>query len=210
MPTASKFQCQLISWGQVVRLVHNLAVLIRQQGYQPDIIIAVGRGGYVPARLLADYLDMMSLTSIKVEHYIAGAHRQAVASVKYPLAIDVSDMQVLVVDDVSDSGDTFAVTVQHIQERSTPREIRTAVLHHKLVSAFIPDYYAAKVIKWRWLIYPWAQVEDISGFVAELTPRPDNRQAIAERLKELYGFQVPQVLLDYVISKQSWVATNGP
>lgn len=208
MPT--KFQCELVSWGGVVSLTNKLAMLIRQDDFQPDIIIAIGRGGYVPARLLADYLDMMNLTSIKVEHYIAGAHRQAVASVKYPLGIDVSDMNVLVVDDVSDSGDTFTVTIQHINESSTPREIRTAVLHHKTVSEFTPDYYAAKIIKWRWLIYPWAQVEDISGFVADLTPCPDTRQAITVELNNLYGFQVPQDLLEYVISKQQRVAEDEP
>lgn len=203
---ADKFQCELISWKRTVGLSRKLAMQIRQSGYRPDIIIAIGRGGYVPARLLADYLDMMNLTSIKVEHYIAGAHRQALASVKYPLAVDVSQMKVLVVDDVSDSGDTFTVALQYINERATPREIRTAVLHHKTVSAFVPDYYAARVVKWRWLIYPWAQVEDISGFVAELAPCPCTPQAIAEQLSKLYGFQAPQDLLDYVIYKQQRVA----
>jgi len=210
MPEPTKFKCQLITWGQVARLVNKLAAQIRQDGFQPDIIIAIGRGGYVPARLLADYLDMMNLTSIKVEHYLAGAHRQAVATVKYPLGIEVSDMNVLVVDDVSDSGDTFTVTMQHINERSTPQEIRTAVLHHKTVSEFTPDYYAARVIKWRWLIYPWAQVEDISGFIAELEPCPDSLRDIAAQLNESYGIQVPNDLLEYVVSKQERVVLDEP
>lgn len=205
-----KFQCELISWGRVVSLSRKLAVQLRQAGYRPDVIIAIGRGGYVPARLLADYLDIMDLTAIKVEHYVSGAHRQNVATVRYPLNIDVSGQRVLVVDDVSDSGDTFTVTLQHITQRSSPQEIRTAVLHHKTVSAFIPDYYAAKIVKWRWLIYPWAQVEDIGGFVAELSPCPDTRQAIAAELTKLYGFQVPNDLLEYVISKQQRVAADEP
>lgn len=196
-----KFQCELISWGRVVSLSHKLAMQIRQDGFHPDIIIAIGRGGYVPARLLADYLGIMNLTSIKVEHYLAGAHRQNKATVKYPLSIDVSGQQVLVVDDVSDSGDTFAVTMQHITERSTPKTIRTAVLHHKTVSEFVPEYYAAKVIKWRWLIYPWAQVEDIGGFIDELEPCPASRDAVAAQLEEAYGIRVPDKLLDYVMRK---------
>lgn len=208
MPT--KFQCELISWNRVVSLANKLAIQIRQDGFQPDIIIAIGRGGYVPARLLADYLDIMNLTSIKVEHYISGAHRLTSATVKYPLNINVSDMNVLVVDDVSDSGDTFAVTMQHISEQSTPKAIRTAVLHHKTVSEFIPDYYAAKVIKWRWLIYPWALVEDISGFVAEMELCPDTLQDVAEQLKKSYGIQVPNDLLAYVISKQERVEVDEP
>lgn len=208
MPT--KFQCELVSWGSVVNLSNKLAMLIRQDNFQPDIIIAIGRGGYVPARLLADYLGIMNLTSIKVEHYLSGANRLASATVKYPLNINVSDMNVLVVDDVSDSGDTFTVTMQHVNERSTPQEIRTAVLHHKTVSEFTPDYYAARVIKWRWLIYPWAQVEDISGFIAELEPCPDSLRGIAARLNESYGIQVPNDLLEYVVSKQERVVLDEP
>ena len=199
MPT--KFQCELISWNLVASLANKLAIQIRQDGFHPDVIIAIGRGGYVPARLLADNLDIMNLTSIKVEHYISGAHRQNNATVKYPLSIDVSGQQVLVVDDVSDSGDTFAVTLQHITEKSTPREIKTAILHHKSVSQFIPDYYASKVIKWRWIIYPWAQVEDIAGFVSEMSPHSSNTLSdIAARLKESYGIQVPDKLLEYVLN----------
>ena len=207
MPT--KFQCELISWDCVTSLSYKLATQIREDGFHPDIIIAIGRGGYVPARLLADYLDIMNLNAIKVEHYIAGAHRQAIATVKYPLCTDVSGLQVLVVDDVSDSGDTFAVTMQHIMEKSAPREIRTSVLHHKTVSHFTPDFYAAKIIKWRWLIYPWAQVEDISGFVAEMNPRPDNAQDIASMLDESYGIHVPNELLEYVINNQQRVEAYG-
>jgi len=196
---ATKFQCELISWGQVVKLVERLALTIQADGFQPDIIIAIGRGGYVPARLLADYLDMMNLTSFKIEHYTAGAQRQRQAKIKYPLGVDVSGQRVLVVDDVSDSGDTFDIAVQHIRERSEPSEIRTAVLHHKTVSHFVPDYFARKVMKWRWLIYPWAHVEDIGGFIARMELCPADLPAITERLQQDYGIRVPKAILEYIL-----------
>ncbi len=196
-----KFPCELITWGKVVSLVHKLATQIRQDDYHPDIIIAIGRGGYVPARLLADYLDRMNLTSIKVEHYIAGSHKQPVTTVIYPLSINVTDQRVLLVDDVSDSGDTFDVTLQHIRQRSTPKEIKTAVLHHKIVSSYTPDYYATKVTKWRWLIYPWAQVEDISAFITEMQPRPETLSDISNQLKVSYGIHVPDKLLEYIVEQ---------
>ena len=198
-----KFKSELISWNQVVRLVERLARMIQDDGFRPDIIIAIGRGGYVPARLLADYLDMMNLTSFKIEHYIAGAQRQRQAKIKYPLGIDVSGQRVLVVDDVSDSGDTFDIGLQHIRERSAPSEIRTAVLHHKTVSRFVPDYYAGKVIKWRWLIYPWAQVEDIGGFIDRMESPPADLPAIRERLQQEYGIRTPEAVLEYILHKKN-------
>jgi hypothetical protein len=76
-------------------------------------------------------------------------------------------------------------------------------LHHKTTSSFVPDFYAAKLTKWRWLIYPWARVEDIGSFVAKLAPCPDNRHDVAAYLKQAYGIQVPDKLLDYVLQQQA-------
>ena len=196
-----KFPCELISWGKVVSLIHKMAIQIRQDDYHPDIIIAIGRGGYVPARLLADYLDRMNLTSLKVEHYLAGSHKQPVTTVIYPLSINVTDQKVLLVDDVSDSGETFDATLQHIWQRSSPKEIKTAVLHHKTSSNFIPDYFAAKIIKWRWLIYPWAQVEDVSAFISEMQPRPESLSEISDLLASSYGIHVSHKILEYIVEQ---------
>lgn len=197
---ATKFQCELVSWGRIVNLTRKLALLIKQDAYIPDIIIAIGRGGYVPARLLADYLDIMNLTSIKIEHYTAGTCRQDIARVKYPLSIDVSQHSILVVDDVSDTGDTFNVALSHIRQHSSPKEIRTAVLHHKTVSRFTPDYYATRVIKWRWITYPWAQCEDIGHFIMSMDPQPVTLDDITEQLFVEYGVRISRKLVKDVIT----------
>jgi len=179
-----KLCCELISWAEVERLCQRLANLIRESGFRPDLVIAIGRGGYVPARLVCDWLDIMGLTSIKIEHYLSGANRQEKAVIRYPLKADIRGLRVLVVDDVNDMGDTLEAATQHLQTFQ-PGEIRTAVMHHKTVTHFEVDYYARKIIKWRWLIYPWAVTEDVSGFLKRLMPVPesleDARKLLAER-----------------------------
>ena len=65
--------CDLISWDEVHGLARNLAFSIHEAGFRPDLLVAIGRGGYVPGRLLADYLHMKNLTSCRVAHYGAGA-----------------------------------------------------------------------------------------------------------------------------------------
>jgi hypoxanthine phosphoribosyltransferase len=174
-------RCELISWGRVQSLARDLAFRIRKDGFNPDLIVSLGRGGWVPGRLLSDYLGNPNLTEFKVEHY-RGTERQAVARVRYPLTAEVAGRRVLVVDDVTDTGDSFEVAMAHVRSRGKPARMRTLVLHHKTVSPFVPDYYAEEVVDWRWIIYPWAVVEDLTALIGAMGERPADPAATAQRL----------------------------
>jgi len=184
-----QLRCELISWSEVERLCQHLAGLIRESGYRPDLVIAIGRGGYVPARLMCDWLHIMGLTSIKVEHYLSGANRQEEAVIRYPLKADIRGLRVLVVDDVNDTGDTLEAATQHLQAFQ-PGEIRTAVMHHKAVTHFDADYSAGKIVKWRWLIYPWAVNEDVSAFLERLTPAPESLEDAQQLLARQFNIKI--------------------
>ena len=195
----NKFRCELISWRRVYQLSHKIACQVTGSGFQPDKIVAIGRGGYIPARILCDFLDIYDLSAIRVEHYKKGIQRKAVARIVDPLCAGVSGQRLLVVDDVSDTGDTFQVAVEHIC-KFNPQEIKTAVLHHKIVAGFVPDYFAQRVIKWRWLIYPWAMMEDLSAFIRQMENRPSSVKLMARRLKNDYGIRVSGQTLELVLS----------
>jgi hypoxanthine phosphoribosyltransferase len=100
---------------------------------------------------------------MKVEHYLRGAEMKAEAVIRFPVSVDISGKKVLIVDDITDTGDTLKLSVGYVQGLS-PAEVRTAVLQHKICSSFVPDFYGQKVIRWRWIIYPWARYEDLAGF----------------------------------------------
>ena len=182
-------RCELVSWEQFRALARQLALLIQSSGYQPDMIVAIGRGGYMPARLLSDYLDIYNFSGFKIEHYRA-AQKQAEARIRYPLSADVKGLKLLLVDDVSDAGDTFEVAVTHLYERGPPAEVRTAVLHHKAVSSFVTDFCAAEVTEWRWLIYPWAILEDVSGFIRELGLIDASPERMQVEIEAGYGVRI--------------------
>jgi hypoxanthine phosphoribosyltransferase len=161
------------------------------------MVVAIGRGGYVPARLICDALDIMALTSIKIEHYLSGSEKQAQAVIRYPLCTDIKGMRVLVVDDVNDSGDTLQLAVEHIRT-FLPLEVRTAVMHDKHVTHYKVDYFTKRIIKWRWLIYPWAVNEDISAFTRRLSPPPQTLSEAQQRLKEEFGIRISLHLLQHI------------
>ena len=183
------FPCELIDWPQFYELTRELARQIREAEIKIDTIVAIGRGGYMPARILSDLLGIFDLTSFKIEHY-KGSQKGKLAIVKYPLTAPVANKNILLVDDVSDSGDTFYVALEHLQSLGDAEQIHTAVLHHKVVSSFVPDFYADKVEQWRWLIYPWAINEDLSVFITAMRPKSDSPLRIAQYLLENHGIQV--------------------
>ena len=160
------------------------------------MIVAIGRGGYVPARVLSDCLDIYNLTSFKIEHY-RRAHKQPQARIRYPLCANVKGLKVLLVDDVSDAGDTFELALAHLHACGPPAEIRAVALHHKAGSSFVPDYFAVEISEWRWLIYPWAILEDVTGFIRELGLVGAPPEVMRAAIEQAHGVRIPdQVLRD--------------
>lgn len=195
-------RCELVSWARFHTLARKLARAVHTSGYRPDILVAIGRGGYLPARILSDFLGLMDLTSFKIEHYHA-TRKGRQARVRYPLNTDLTGRRVLLVDDVSDSGDTFRVALDHLAGCGSPAEVRTAVLHHKLVSPYVPDYYAQKVRIWRWIIYPWAVAEDVGSFIRAMSPRPADIAEVERRLWLERGVRLPRALLRDILALAS-------
>ena len=195
---SEKIPCKLVSWQDIQALARELAFTVRSSGFRPDIILAIGRGGYIPARLLSDYLNISNLTEFKVEHY-EGTDKAATARVRYPLVAAVNGLRVLVVDDVTDTGDSFDVALAHVRSRGTPAELRTAVLHHKSISPFVPDYFADTIESWRWVIYPWARIEDLMALIGKMADRPHGAEAIAGRLRADNGIRVPLAVIRDVL-----------
>lgn len=183
-------KCYFVSWDKAYRLGRKIARKIKKSGFIPDLVIGVARGGLVPARIVCDFLHQKDLTSVKAEHWGIAA-TLGNARIKYPLPeeIDISGKRILVVDDVADTGETYQVIVKHIIERS-PAEVRTAVLHYKTCSTFIPDYWGEKHDAWKWIIYPWALYEDMTGFIKQVLVRSMTQEDIRGGLKSDFDIRM--------------------
>lgn len=187
-------RCEIVSWHAVHALARRLAHRVIDSGYRPEVIVAIGRGGLVPGRLLSDLLGQMDLTSFKIEHYRHAGKLRA-ARVRYPLAAAVAGRRVLLVDDVADSGETFAVALEHLASRGAPAAVKSAVLHYKTVSPYRPDFYARRVRNWRWIIYPWALAEDVGSCLRAMQPPPADAAEAARRLAAAHGIRLRRDLL---------------
>ena len=193
-----RLRCEVVPQEQVYELCFQLARAISASGYDAEIVVAISRGGFVPARHLCDFLGLSAMTSIKVQHYGPGARKQRRAWVKYPLSGGIEDRRVLLVDDVNDTGDTLQVAKEHLSSFA-PAEVRTAVLHEKLTTTLEADYRAVEVRDWHWIVYPWAVFEDLGNFLSLMDPAPSDAADAAARLLADHGIRLDQRLASRVL-----------
>lgn len=188
---------QRVTLDEVVTHCDRVARQIRDSGFQPDTVVAVARGGFGPARFLCDFLDVSRLLSLQVRHYGAGAHAEAAAQVSEGLCGDIAGRQVLLVDDVNDTGDTLEAAVPYLLQRR-PAVIRTAVLHEKANTSRTADFKSGHIEQWRWILYPWALVEDAGQFLRDMEPAPKTIREAAERLKADHGLDISETEVERV------------
>ncbi len=191
------FKCVQYSWDDVYKLCKELARKIKNSGFKPDAIVAVARGGWVPARILADFLLIRELYSVKAEHWGIVATVTGKAKITQPLTVDLTGKSVLVVDDVADTGETVEIVAQHVKEKNA-KEVRTAVIDFKHTSKFVPDYYAREMEKWAWIVYPWSIYEDVKDLIMKLG-EDGNAEEIAKKLEEKFNLKVDSSVVEEVL-----------
>ena len=196
-----RFKCEILSWRCVADNTKKLSILIKNSGYIPHIVVAIGRGGLVPARILCDYLHIKDLTTIKVEHWGIAATLDKKAIIKFPLNADIKDKRVLLMDDITDTGDTLRIYLEYLKGFG-PQEIRTAVIIHKTTSDFIPDYYVRRITEWRWITFPWHVWEDLTAFIKEIRARGFHSEGdIRHELKDRYNIDIRLELIKKILSE---------
>lgn len=201
---SKKFECEFRSWENIYQLSKEVSKKIKESGWAPDIVIGITRGGWVPARNLCDFLGVKDLIGLKVEHWGITATPNGEARIRYPLKMDLAGRKVLVVDDITDTGKSLVVAVNHIRSLN-PSEIRTATLLRIRSSGFHPDYYAEE-IDWKWIIFPWNVLEDLINLVSDYLREqgPTSFSEIIRGLHDWYGIQVSEELMSEVLSEMEF------
>ena len=150
-----------LTWTDFGEATRELAEQIADDGWRPDIVIAVARGGLTVAGALSYALGVKNCGAINVEFYTGVDARLDVPVVLPPSLdlVDVAGLNVLVVDDVADTGHTLRlvreVLAQHVAEA------RTAVLYHKAQSVIVPDYAWKRTDAW--INFPWSSLPPVKG-----------------------------------------------
>jgi hypoxanthine phosphoribosyltransferase len=122
---------ELMSWEDLGDGARELAEQIHRDGYRPDIVLAVARGGLLVGGALGFALGVKNTFSMNVEFYTGVDERLEMPMLLPPVPdlVDFHEQRVLIADDVADTGATLALVKDFCEGKVA--EVRCAVLYEK-------------------------------------------------------------------------------
>jgi hypoxanthine phosphoribosyltransferase len=196
MAKVESFKCKLVTYDEITRWTLDVARQIQDCRCKPTVIIGLTRGGWVPARLLCDHLHVKKLYAVKTEHWGITASQNGKALLTQELNAPIEGESVLIVDDITDTGESLKLAVSHL-EPMNPKEVRTATLLHITHSTIEPDFYSARVPEedWTWFIFPWNLHEDLRTLLPKTLHVGKTEEEIAVAFKQQFQIDVPEHLV---------------
>ena len=156
-------------YEDIHREAGNLYNVISNSGYSPDVIIAIGTGGFIPARILKSFFkkqiicvtigyydenDKLQDKTNKIQWIQKGSDEHKM----------IKNKKILIIDELDDTRSSLQYVTNELLEYE-PSEIAVGVLHNKIkekkgVLDKRIKYFCSKQIADKWIIYPW-EVTDI-------------------------------------------------
>ena len=144
--------------------MRDLASAVAADDFRPQVMLGIARGGLPLAAGLAYALDVKETATINVEFY-TGVDSRLPEPVVLPPSVDLTelaDRDVLVVDDVADTGRTLAVVMRMCAEAGV--RARSVVVYRKPTTRHEPGY------AWKetdaWIDFPWSSQGPVPEVVA--------------------------------------------
>ena len=181
------------NWDQMGELTFSLAQKILDSGQKFDRIVALAKGGWTWARTLVDYLGISQISSTRLKSY-SGINQCSQVKVIQPLADPVDGENILIFDDVVDSGETIARAKEYLCLLGA-QSVFTASICYKPRSKFIPDFYAFNTTSW--VVFPHEYREFITLVKQQWSSQ---NVSLIDIKKRLISLGLPQNQVDYFLS----------
>ena len=167
------------SWDEIYDMLLELAKRVKDSGFKPDLIVGVCRGGWAPARVMSDLLENMNTASIRIEFYLAPGVTARKPVISQAIMVPVKGVNVLVVDDVADTGESLKVAVDHLDVCGA-KSIKTATVYYKPQSCLKPDFFIIQTEQW--IIFPWERLETTRRLLNEAEKKGKDLDSVRDTL----------------------------
>jgi hypoxanthine phosphoribosyltransferase len=144
----------LLSWQDIETACFNIAQ--KAIPYEPDCIVAVSRGGYIPARLVAEHLNIKHIYSVGLSSYNEENIQADVSEYQSPIKdIIINNHKLaIIVDEIADSGSTFKY-LSNTWKTQKYISCIFAAMYVKARCEMVPSIYYKKINNDDWLVFPW-------------------------------------------------------
>jgi hypoxanthine phosphoribosyltransferase len=145
---------EVMSYETYGTAVRELGAQVADDGYRPEMILAIARGGLLVAGSLGYALSVKNIYVMNCEYYTGVNERLPVPVMLPPYVdfVDMEDAKILIADDVADTGHTLKMVYDFCAERVS--EVRAAVLYEKSHSLVKCDYVWKQTDQW--INFPWS------------------------------------------------------
>ena len=151
------------NYSQIDNLVRESGNYVKNE-FNPDIILAIGGGGLIPARILRSILE------VPIYVITISTYDENDKPIKEPRIVQwmdfsvLKDKKILIVDEVDDTRKTLSFLVDKLvnEENLNSENLGFFVLHNKIKEKVISKkalkigYYKSGLeVEDKWIIYPW-------------------------------------------------------
>ena len=149
-----------LSWKQFATDVAALASKILVSDFDPQMIVAVARGGWIPTRYLSSLLNVKEITSIGLRY--VDQERRSLENYSFPQPI-ATGMNILLVEDMLESAKSLAKAKELFEAKGA--RVKTAALYFSSHAVIIPDFSLGErknAIKFPWEVDLSIVAKDVS------------------------------------------------
>ena len=172
------------SWNDLDSLTLQVAQKIIKAKINFDLVIALAKGAWPMSRSFLDYTNIKELASLGIKFYSGINEKLTKPNIYQEIPIDVKNKNVLIFDDVADTGESLAFTQNYLLKKGASK-VKTATLFLKPWSTVIPDFYSTTTDAW--IIFPFEKREMKNLLGKNWKQNGQNQKEILKRYAKL-GF----------------------
>ena len=153
-----------MSWDELGTGTKALTDQVAADGFRPDFILGISRGGLLVAGALAYVLGVKNTFTMSVEFYTGVDERLDMPMLLPPIPdlVDLHEERVLIADDVADTGQTLVLVKDFLEGKVA--DARIAVLYEKPRSVVHCEYVWSRTD--RWIVFPWSADDPVEAPLA--------------------------------------------
>jgi len=162
LPYNPPMEKRYFSYQEIHKTAKNMAMRVKESGFDPDVIVAIGTGGFIPARIIRTFLGKPIL-AVGIAYYDAND-----SPTEFPRKVQwieeaerqLSGKKILLVDEVDDSRTTLEYCIRELMNHH-PAGIAVTVLHNKnkhkrgAIPSEVAHYIVGEELPDVWIVYPW-------------------------------------------------------